>query len=95
MNNAMANQKLNISLSYDVLANLIRSGGLCAADFRCLDQHTKQQVWQICLTSCKQRIHCQEQSCIDCDFHSQEQQYEPVSDLNDYPTLVKILTTSK
>ncbi|MDO6618281.1 MULTISPECIES: hypothetical protein [unclassified Shewanella] len=51
--------QLNISISIDKLAKLIQSGQLCVADFRSLDTQTKQQLWQLCLLSCKERIHCQ------------------------------------
>ncbi len=91
----MTTERLNISLPYEVLANLIKAGALCAADFRCLDQNTKRRVWQICLTSCKQRIHCQHQSCQDCDFNNQKVADDVGYDVNDYNSLVKIFATTK
>ncbi|WP_299791980.1 hypothetical protein [uncultured Shewanella sp.] len=59
----MKNSNVNISISSKKLAQLIQSGSLCAADFRCLDQESKQTVWQMCLWCCSKRIHCS-QDCI-------------------------------
>lgn len=49
---------VNIAIPAEKLAKLIQQGQLCAADFSCLDTESKQQVWQLCLWSCKQRVHC-------------------------------------
>ncbi|QBF84616.1 hypothetical protein EXU30_19525 [Shewanella maritima] len=51
-------KQMNISLSYEQLAQLIGTGALCAADIRCLDSETKQAVWQMCLINCAKKIHC-------------------------------------
>lgn len=51
---------VNISMDASLLAKLIHKGELCAADFKCLDKHTKKAVWQMCLIHCQQRIHCNE-----------------------------------
>nr|WP_240433838.1 hypothetical protein [Shewanella japonica] len=52
----MAN--LNISIPLEKMALLIQSGHLCVADFKSLDQQTKQKLWQLCLLSCKKRVNC-------------------------------------
>lgn len=55
----MAN-RVNLSISAHKLAKLIHDGHLCAADFTCLDSHSKQQVWQLCLICCQKRVTCQQ-----------------------------------
>lgn len=59
----MKNSNVNMSISSKKLTELIQSGALCAADFRCLDLESKQTVWQMCLWCCSKRIHCT-QACI-------------------------------
>ncbi len=49
---------VNIAVPVEKLAALINSGALCAADFSCLDSESKQQVWQLCLWSCQQKVSC-------------------------------------
>lgn len=36
--------RINLSISEEKLAQLIRKGSLCAADFSCLDHQSKQKV---------------------------------------------------
>ncbi|GIU02837.1 MULTISPECIES: hypothetical protein [Shewanella] len=50
--------KLNISIPLEKMALLIQSGHLCVADVKSLDIETKKQLWQLCLMSCNQRVHC-------------------------------------
>jgi len=45
-------QRINLSISTHKLAQLIHDGHLCAADFRCLDSQSKQQVWQFTCQQC-------------------------------------------
>lgn len=56
-------QRMNITISIEKLASLIRMGHLCAADIQCLDKHTKQQLWQLCLWCCDKRAFCQQAAC--------------------------------
>ncbi|MCL1065695.1 hypothetical protein L2735_02590 [Shewanella olleyana] len=52
--------QLNISIPLDKMAALIQAGHLCVADVKSLDNETKKKLWQLCLMSCKQRVHCYE-----------------------------------
>jgi hypothetical protein len=56
-------EKMNIAISVEKLASLIKAGHLCAADLQCLDKQTKQQLWQLCLWCCDKRIHCTKGAC--------------------------------
>ncbi|NRD74073.1 hypothetical protein HQQ94_12670 [Shewanella sp. VB17] len=58
----MQTTHINLAISAEKLAKLIQSGDVCAADFRCLDQASKQKVWQLCLLCCSNRVGCL-QSC--------------------------------
>lgn len=49
---------VNLSISVEKLAALFQAGHLCAADLNCLDNESKQQIWQLCLWSCNKRVHC-------------------------------------
>ncbi|MCS6190564.1 hypothetical protein [Shewanella baltica] len=60
------NHQINLSISTHKLAQLIHDGHLCAADFRCLDSQSKQQVWQLCLICCQKRITCQKCTLSSC-----------------------------
>jgi hypothetical protein len=62
----MRNSQVNLSISADKLAKLIQSGYLCAADFHCLDQDSKQTVWQLCLLCCSQRVGCLKSCSQNC-----------------------------
>jgi len=59
--------KVNLSISSQKLAELIRAGHLCAADLNCLDAESKQQVWQLCLWSCNKRVHCSKACTKQCN----------------------------
>jgi len=59
-------QRINLSISPHKLAQLIQDGHLCAAEFRCLDSQSKQQVWQLCLICCQKRITCQQCTFSTC-----------------------------
>lgn len=50
--------RINLSMPEHKLAQLIRDGHLCAADFSCLDSDSKKKVWQLCLLCCKNHILC-------------------------------------
>ena len=50
---------VNLSISVEKLAALFQAGHLCAADLNCLDNESKQQIWQLCLWSCNKRVHCE------------------------------------
>ncbi|ABL99993.1 hypothetical protein SHAM105786_00650 [Shewanella amazonensis] len=49
---------VNLGVPVPVLAQLLYEGQLCAADIKCLDAESKQQLWQLCLWACKQRVDC-------------------------------------
>ncbi|WP_039976895.1 hypothetical protein [Shewanella decolorationis] len=55
---AYTTERINLSISEEKLAQLIRDGSLCASDFRCLDAQSKQKVWQLCLICCQKRLSC-------------------------------------
>ncbi|PHY63365.1 hypothetical protein FJD32_012080 [Shewanella sp. LC6] len=59
-------ERINLSISEEKLAQLIREGSLCAADFSCLDNQSKRKVWQLCLICCQKRIGCQQCSQTSC-----------------------------
>jgi len=59
--------KVNLSISSQKLAELIRAGHLCAADLNCLDPESKQQVWQLCLWSCNKRVNCTKSCTKQCN----------------------------
>lgn len=62
----MNNQRVNLSISTEKLTQLIQDGVLCAADFRCLDQASKQRVWQMCLWCCSKKISCTKECALSC-----------------------------
>lgn len=47
---------IQIEIDKDKLAHLFEQGVLCAADFRCLNSASKQQVTRLCLTNCAKRL---------------------------------------
>jgi len=47
---------IKIEIDKDKLMHLFEQGVLCAADFRCLNSESKQQVTQLCLTNCAKRL---------------------------------------
>lgn len=49
---------LQVEISRDKLALLFESGLICAAEIRCLTAYSKQQVSDLCLSSCAKRIAC-------------------------------------
>jgi len=49
---------IRIEIKAKVLESLFAQGILCAADLRCLDTNSKNQVRQLCLQSCAQNL-CQ------------------------------------
>ncbi|MDH0448730.1 MULTISPECIES: hypothetical protein [Shewanella] len=59
-------ERINLSISEEKLAQLIREGKLCAADFSCLDSQSKRKVWQLCLICCQKRISCQQCTQTNC-----------------------------
>ena len=44
---------VRVELAETTIAQLITSGVLCAADFRCLDCRAKDCIWRSVLDSCK------------------------------------------
>ncbi len=50
--------QLQLEISRDKLALLFESGLICAAEIRCLNAYSKQQVSDLCLSSCAKRIPC-------------------------------------
>lgn len=59
-------ERINLSMPEQKLAQLIRNGHLCAADFSCLDSVSKRKVWQLCLICCKKRMFCHQSAYADC-----------------------------
>ncbi|MCL2919341.1 hypothetical protein [Shewanella litorisediminis] len=55
---------VNIGIPVSVLAKLIYEGQVCAADIQCLDADSKQQLWQLCLWACKQRVGCSKKAVL-------------------------------
>ena len=47
---------IQIEIDQDKLMHLFEQGVLCAADFRCLNSESKQQVTKLCLTNCSKRL---------------------------------------
>lgn len=47
---------IQIEIDKDKLMHLFEQGVLCAADFRCLNSESKQEVSKLCLTSCSKRL---------------------------------------
>jgi hypothetical protein len=43
---------LRVEIPASVLARIMRSKSIAAADLRCLDAHTKDSIRQICLQIC-------------------------------------------
>jgi hypothetical protein len=52
----MSGQVVQVEIGLDKLASLFRQGVLCATEVRCLNDHSKESVWQLCLNNCLQ--HC-------------------------------------
>ncbi|TEW55547.1 hypothetical protein E2R68_03940 [Psychromonas sp. RZ22] len=53
---------IQLEIDKDKLMYLFEQGVLCAADFRCLNSISKQQVAELCLSNCAK--HLQSTSCI-------------------------------
>ncbi|MCH1930977.1 hypothetical protein L9G16_12345 [Shewanella sp. A25] len=51
-------ERIHLAISEDKLAQLMRNGSLCAADFSCLDAHSKRTVWKLCLSCCQNEVRC-------------------------------------
>ncbi|WP_238596686.1 hypothetical protein [Psychromonas sp. psych-6C06] len=49
---------VQLEISSEKLALLFESGLICAAEIRCLTTESKQQVAELCLSSCAKRIAC-------------------------------------
>ncbi|AQS36117.1 hypothetical protein Sps_00928 [Shewanella psychrophila] len=78
----MNNQRINLSISTEKLTQLIQDGVLCAADFRCLDQASKQKVWQMCLWCCSKKIGCTKDCSLSCSAGlASSAQYRPHSSI--------------
>ncbi|MGL4474289.1 MAG: hypothetical protein ACRCT7_07505 [Shewanella sp.] len=50
--------RLNVGISTATLARLLSQGHVCVAELSALDVQTKQQLWQMCLQTCKHAIDC-------------------------------------
>nr|WP_258406036.1 hypothetical protein [Shewanella acanthi] len=59
-------ERIHLSISVDKLAQLIRNGSLCAADFTCLDTQSKRQVWKLCLSCCQNGLSCAQCTHFNC-----------------------------
>ncbi|MBV7315687.1 hypothetical protein [Shewanella sp. NIFS-20-20] len=49
---------LNVNLSINTLKRLLSEGHLCVAELNALDSHTKQQLWHLCLETCRHALVC-------------------------------------
>ncbi len=59
MNNKSEEKQLvQLEISLEKLALLFESGLICAAEIRCLTAYSKQQISDLCLSSCAKRIAC-------------------------------------
>ena len=47
---------IQLEIDRDKLMSLFEQGVLCAADFRCLNSDSKQQVTELCLNNCSKRL---------------------------------------
>ena len=52
------NDLVQIEVSLDKLEELFSKGELCAADLHCLNSKSKERIWNICLTSCANKMGC-------------------------------------
>ncbi len=57
-NQQQNNELLQIEISSEKLAFLFENGWICAAEIRCLNAISKQQVSDLCLSSCAKKIAC-------------------------------------
>ena len=57
-NKQESSQLLQVEISREKLALLFESGLICAAEIRCLTAYSKQQVSDLCLSSCAKKIGC-------------------------------------
>ncbi|ROS01905.1 hypothetical protein EDC56_2354 [Sinobacterium caligoides] len=55
---------VQLEIGSDKLQQLFESGLLCAADVRCLNSASKQQIWRLCLASCASAMG----NCPGCDY---------------------------
>ncbi|GGI90361.1 hypothetical protein [Shewanella gelidii] len=51
-------ERIEISVSKEKLAELITEQHLCAADITPLNALAKKQIWQMCLQGCKKALSC-------------------------------------
>jgi hypothetical protein len=49
---------VQIEIGVEKLESLFNKGELCVFDFRCLNCESKKCIWNLCLTSCAKRMHC-------------------------------------
>ena len=52
------NDLVQIEVSLDKLEELFSKGELCAADLHCLNSKSKECIWNICITSCANKMGC-------------------------------------
>jgi len=48
--------QIRLEMESGTLYRLLKSGALCASDFRCLDCESKTCVWRLCLMSCGEKM---------------------------------------
>lgn len=44
---------VRVEIAAETLSRLLVDGHVCAADLHCLDGHSKQCLWRLCLRSCR------------------------------------------
>lgn len=77
----LANQEshVNVSISVELLAQLIATGKLCAADLTALDTESQQRLRALMLSVCAQQLKGFARSCQQCvsQSHCQHWQASP------------------
>ncbi len=46
---------IKLELDYDTLYRLFYSGNISISEFKCLDQTSKNRIWEICLQCCEDK----------------------------------------
>ena len=49
---------VQIEIGVEKLESLFNKGELCVSDFSCLNCGSKKCIWNLCLTACAKRMHC-------------------------------------
>lgn len=73
---------VNVSISVELLAQLIATGKLCAADLMALDTESQQRLRALMLSVCAQQLKGFARSCQQCvsQSHCQQLASEPIQE---------------